>query len=93
MLISLCSALISRPLEGDLYKTLTALIGHLRRQVNLISNMKSTCPKVSGVCWISVDSVSTQPSRLCAEALGCKETILRSYRRLVDLPLCNAGFR
>jgi hypothetical protein len=46
-------------LEGDFYKTLTALIGHLRRQVNLISDMKSTCPKVSDVRWISMDSVWT----------------------------------
>jgi hypothetical protein len=46
-------------LEGDFYKTLTALIGHLRRQVNLNPNMKSTCPKVSDVRWISMDSVST----------------------------------
>jgi hypothetical protein len=46
-------------LEGEFYKMLTALINHFRRQVNLISEMKTTCPKVSDVRWISMDSVST----------------------------------
>lgn len=46
-------------LEGQFYSTLTTLIGHLRRQANLISEMRSTCPKVSDVRWISMFS-STQ---------------------------------
>jgi hypothetical protein len=66
-------------LEGDFYKTMTALIGHLRRQVNLISEMKSTCPKVSDVRWISMVfrvDVAGRQLRSSAEALGCKDTIL-----------------
>ena len=46
-------------LEGDFYGTLTALIGHLRRQANLIAEMRSTCPKLSDVRWVSMDSTAT----------------------------------
>ena len=41
-------------LEGQLYAKLTNLIGHLRRQANFISEMRSTCLKVSDVFWISM---------------------------------------
>jgi hypothetical protein len=38
---------------------LTALSHQFRRQVSLISEMKSTCPKVSDFRWISMASVTT----------------------------------
>jgi hypothetical protein len=45
-------------LEEEFYLTLTALIGHLRRQQNLISSMRSTCPKVANTRWLSMYYVS-----------------------------------
>jgi hypothetical protein len=75
-------------LEGEFYKMLTALVNHFRHQVNLISEMKTTCPKVSDVRWISIDSVSTW---LVAIGLECKETILHTQHCLVDLPPYIAG--
>lgn len=38
---------------------LMALIGYLQRKQNLISTMCSTCPKVSDVQWVSMNSCST----------------------------------
>lgn len=38
--------------------TLTALIGYLRRQQNLISDMKSKCPKVASTRWLSMFKVA-----------------------------------
>lgn len=32
--------------------TLTALLGHLCQQ-NMITEMRSTCPKVAEICWLS----------------------------------------
>ncbi|KAH9270731.1 hypothetical protein BASA83_007091 [Batrachochytrium salamandrivorans] len=46
-------------LDDDFYSTLTAVIGHLRRQQNLVATMRSTCPKVADTRWVSMDSVST----------------------------------
>ncbi|KAH6601738.1 hypothetical protein BASA61_001822 [Batrachochytrium salamandrivorans] len=43
-------------LDEKFYSTLTALIGHLRRQQTLISAMRSTCPKVADTRWISMES-------------------------------------
>lgn len=43
-------------LKRDFYSQLNTLIGHLRRQQNLIAEMRSTCLKVSDVCWISMYS-------------------------------------
>lgn len=45
-------------LEERFYGTLTGLIGHLRRQANLISEMRSTCPKVADTRWISMYSTT-----------------------------------
>ncbi|KAH6583989.1 hypothetical protein BASA61_007792 [Batrachochytrium salamandrivorans] len=46
-------------LDDDFYSTLTAVIGHLRRQQNLVATMRSMCPKVADTRWVSMDSVST----------------------------------
>jgi dipeptidase len=46
-------------LENAFYNTLTAFIGHLRHQQNLISEMRSTCPKVADTCWLSMSSSTT----------------------------------
>ena len=46
-------------LNEDFYSALTALIGHLRRQQTLISNMRTTCPKVADTRWISMATCSS----------------------------------
>ena len=46
-------------LDDRFYGKLTALIGHLRRQANLIADMRSTCPKVADTRWVSMHSVTT----------------------------------
>jgi len=44
---------------NDTYlSTLTALIGYLRRQQNLITEMRSTCPKVANTRWLSMFQVA-----------------------------------
>ena len=45
-------------LDESFYSQLTAVIGHLRRQLNLANDMRSTCPKVSDVRWISMHSAT-----------------------------------
>ena len=45
-------------LGEQFYSTLTGLIGHLRRQQNLITEMRSTCPKVATTRWISMYSTT-----------------------------------
>ena len=45
-------------LDKDFYSTLTGLIGHLRRQQSLITEMRTTCPKVATTRWLSMSSVS-----------------------------------
>jgi hypothetical protein len=47
-------------LDDKFYSTLTAVIGHLRRQQNLVTTMHSTCSKVSDTRWVSMDSVATR---------------------------------
>ncbi len=44
--------------DDDFYSTLTGLIGYLRRQQNLISDVKYTCPKVADTRWLSLGRVS-----------------------------------
>jgi hypothetical protein len=39
---------------GTFQSTLTAVIGHLRRQQTLITRMRTTCPKVAGTRWMSM---------------------------------------
>ena len=39
------------------YSTLTALIGYLRRQQNLVNEMRSKCPKVTTTRWLSLGNV------------------------------------
>ena len=46
-------------LQDDFYSKLTALIGHLRRQQNLIAEMRSSCPKVADTRWISMSASTT----------------------------------
>ena len=45
--------------SGAFYKTLTNLIGHLRRQKLLIDRMRCTCPALSGTRWISMARVTS----------------------------------
>jgi hypothetical protein len=48
---------------GDtFYSRLTALIGQLRRQQNLVSSMNSSCPTVASTRWLSLGGV---PRWLC----------------------------
>ncbi|KAH6561878.1 hypothetical protein BASA60_011317 [Batrachochytrium salamandrivorans] len=46
-------------LQDDFYSVLVALIGYLRRQQNLIAEMKTTCPKVAITRWLSMIKVMT----------------------------------
>ena len=39
------------------YGTLTALIGYLRRQQNLVNEMRTKCPKVATTRWLSLGKV------------------------------------
>ena len=41
-------------LKEPFFSTLTALIAYLRRQQNLVSEMRSTCPKVALTRWLSM---------------------------------------
>jgi hypothetical protein len=44
---------------GDtFYSQLKSLIGHLRRQQNLVSSMKSTCPTAASTRWLSLGRVA-----------------------------------
>ncbi|KAH6566146.1 hypothetical protein BASA60_009601 [Batrachochytrium salamandrivorans] len=52
-------------LDEKFYSTLTALIGHLRRQQTLISAMRSTCPKVADTRWISMESCTNWLTSHC----------------------------
>jgi hypothetical protein len=49
--------LISALCDEMFYTKLTALIGHLRRQQNLIAAMRSTCPTVASTRWLSLGRV------------------------------------
>jgi hypothetical protein len=53
-------------LQNELYRVLTALIGHLWQQQTLIAEMQSTCPKVADTCWASM-YIAT--SWLCSKRL------------------------
>ena len=44
--------------DDKFYQTLTGVIGYLRRQQNLIGDMRSKCPKVSDTRWESMSNVS-----------------------------------
>lgn len=44
--------------NGRFVKTLTDLIGHLRRQYKFISKIKSTCPALSATRWLSMGNVT-----------------------------------
>jgi hypothetical protein len=43
--------------DENWYSTLTALIGYLRRQINLVNEMGSKCPKVAVTRWVSLGKV------------------------------------
>ena len=47
----------------QLHSTLTALIGYLRRQQNLITEMRSTCPKVATTEGKQTQPINTQVKR------------------------------
>jgi hypothetical protein len=49
--------LMSHLCRDEFYTTLTGLIGHLRRQQNLIAEMSSTCPAVASTRWVSLGKV------------------------------------
>ena len=44
-------------LQQDFFSVLTVLIGYLRRQQNLVADMKTTCPKVALTRWLSMIKV------------------------------------
>lgn len=44
--------------DEEFYKQLTSLISYLRRQYNLISDMKSKAPTLSDTRWASIHGVS-----------------------------------
>jgi hypothetical protein len=70
--------------EDTFYGTLTSCISHLRRQQNLVSPIKTTCPKVA----------STRCFALAAFLIGLRSivtlflTILRLWRLLLRLHQC-----
>jgi hypothetical protein len=43
--------------DESFFTNLTALIGHLRRQQNLIVSMRITCPTVASTRWLSLGIV------------------------------------
>jgi hypothetical protein len=43
--------------DENWYSTLAALIGYLRRQINLVNEMESKCPKVAMTLWLSLGKV------------------------------------
>jgi hypothetical protein len=45
-------------LDEEFLGQLTSLIGYLRRQQSLISEMRTTCPKVAGTRWLSMGAVA-----------------------------------
>ena len=47
-----------RGLDEEFLSILTALIGYLRRQQNLVTEMRATCPKVANTRWLSMGKVS-----------------------------------
>jgi hypothetical protein len=49
--------------DETFYSNLTALIGYLRRQQNLIASMRSTCPKVASTRWLSLGRVCSWLSK------------------------------
>ena len=44
--------------DEEFYQELTTVIGYLRRQQNLIKDMKTTCPKLADTRWESMATVS-----------------------------------
>lgn len=48
---------VSAYLNEEFYSMLTATIGYLRRQQNLVNEMKSKCPKVAATRWLSLGKV------------------------------------
>jgi hypothetical protein len=48
---------IEKYCNEEWFGVLTALIGHLRRQQNLINNMRSKCPKVALRRWLSLGTI------------------------------------
>jgi hypothetical protein len=44
-----------KALDEEFYSVLTTAIGDLRRQQNLITSMRSTCPLIADVRWISME--------------------------------------
>lgn len=51
------SATVASFCDQNWYSTLTALIGYLRRQQNLVNEMRSKCPKVATTRWLSLGKV------------------------------------
>ena len=47
-----------KALDDEFMGILTSLIGHLRRQQNIIQDIQSTCPKVATTRWVSMQSSS-----------------------------------
>ena len=48
---------VSEYCDASWYGTLTSLIGYLRRQQNLVNEMRTKCPKVASTRWLSLGKV------------------------------------
>jgi hypothetical protein len=47
--------IFKKALDEGFYSVLKTVIGHLHRQQNLITSMRSTCPLIADVCCISME--------------------------------------
>lgn len=55
----------TKGMDANFYPQLVSLISYLRRQQNLISDMKKVCPKVATTRWLSTHSVLKWLNRNC----------------------------
>jgi hypothetical protein len=69
--------------DDNWYSTLTALIGYLRRQINLVKEMGSKCPKAAMTRWLALGKVLLWFAKHCARVMfyleeknpDCKRTV------------------
>lgn len=74
---------VSKFCGDEFYSSLTAVIGYLRRQQNLMSEMRGKCPKVAATRWLSLGKVLPwfvkHRTRVCAyldqKNPACKPTM------------------
>lgn len=72
---------ISGSCDETFYGTLTLCISQLRREQNLVSAVKTTCPKVAPTRWLSLAGVSNWVSKHC-DALISQFEVMRLFLRL-----------